>query len=68
VGNILLAIFFFLAWFLCLWLLLRYQWAHALGLAVIFWLVKELVVMPALLDRAEAVAAERAVARAAEAS
>jgi hypothetical protein len=64
VGNVLMAIFFFLAWFLCLWLLLRYQWTHALGLAVIFWLVMELVVMPALLDRAETVAAERAVARA----
>lgn len=38
-------------WFVCLWLLLRYQWAHALGLAVVFWLVMTLLVVPMVLAR-----------------
>jgi hypothetical protein len=37
--GILLLNFFHLAlWFACLWLLLHYQWPHALGLAVVVWL------------------------------
>ena len=42
-ANILLNLLHFLVWFACLWLLLRYQWHHALGLASIFWLVTTLL-------------------------
>jgi hypothetical protein len=51
VVNILLSALFLVAWFLCLWLLLRFQWAHALGLAVVLWVVATLAVVPAVLDR-----------------
>jgi hypothetical protein len=46
-------------WFLCLWLLLRYQWSHALGLAVVFWAVTMLFVLPQVLGLAEKVARDR---------
>jgi hypothetical protein len=49
-------------WFACLWLLLRFQWPHALGLAVAFWAVTTLFVVPMVLNRTEAVAAQRATA------
>jgi hypothetical protein len=49
--------FFHLAlWFVCLWLLLRFQWSHALGLAVIFWLAMTVFGVPALLGKVEAAA------------
>ncbi len=40
------------AWFLVLWLLLRFQWLHALGLAVVLWLMMTLVLLPMMLDHA----------------
>jgi hypothetical protein len=49
-------------WFLALWLLLRFQWLHALGLAVVLWLVMTVIVLPMMLDPA----AERGSARALE--
>ena len=36
-----------------LWLLLRYQWAHALGLAFVIWAAMTLLVVPMILDYAE---------------
>ncbi len=45
-------------WFLSLWLLLRFQWPHALGLAVAFWLVM-LFILPMILTKAESVRKER---------
>ena len=42
----------FLLWFLALWLLLRFNWPHALGLAVIFWLVMSLAILPMILTEA----------------
>jgi hypothetical protein len=33
----------FALWFVCLWLLLRFQWSHAFGLALIFWLIMTIV-------------------------
>jgi hypothetical protein len=47
-GNLLLNLAHFLAWFLCIWLLLRFQWTHALGLAAVFWLAFALMVWPLL--------------------
>jgi hypothetical protein len=40
-------------WFVGLWLLLRFQWSHALGFAVCLWLVMTLFPLPMLLDFAE---------------
>src|SRR5262249_27294895 len=51
VVNILLNVMFLVAWFLCLWLLLRFQWGHALGLAIVLWVVTMLAVVPPVLDR-----------------
>ncbi|MFQ3649117.1 MAG: hypothetical protein SNJ75_02200 [Gemmataceae bacterium] len=55
----------FVAWFVALWPILRFQWSHALGQAGIFWLVLMLFVMPPLVSWTESVAAERAVTNAA---
>jgi hypothetical protein len=60
-GNLLLNALHLGVWFLCLWLLLRYQWPHALGLAVVLWGVLMLFGVPPLLDRAEQLARERGV-------
>ena len=38
-------------WFVCLWLLLRFQWTHALSGAVLIWLVMSLAVLPLLLGQ-----------------
>ncbi len=58
-ANLLLSLIHMAAWFLTLWLLLRFQWHHALGLAVIFWLVMTLLIMPMILSRVEEVAKAR---------
>jgi hypothetical protein len=47
------------AWFLVLWLLLRFQWPHALGLAVVLWLLFTLAILPMMLDYAANVAVKR---------
>jgi hypothetical protein len=59
-ANSFLNLFHGALWFLCLWLILRYQWDHALGFAVILWIVMTLIVLPMMLDQAEAVARQRA--------
>jgi hypothetical protein len=43
-------------WFLALWLLLRFQWGHALGLGFVMWLIMTLVILPMLLEQAALVA------------
>jgi hypothetical protein len=48
-------------WFVSFWLLLRFQWPHALGLAAVCWLAMTLIVLPPLLDKTEKVARERSV-------
>jgi hypothetical protein len=58
--NLLLNFLHLVVWFVVLWLLLRFQWSHALGLAVVFWAVTTLFVLPPVLTRAETVAHERA--------
>ncbi len=40
-------------WFAGLWLLLRYQWSHALGLAVVLWAAMTLLLVPMILDYVE---------------
>jgi hypothetical protein len=58
-GNLFLNLIQLVAWWLCLWVLLRFQMSHALGLAVIFWGVMMLFVMPPVLTKAEEVARSR---------
>jgi hypothetical protein len=41
--RVLLNVLHFGVWFACLWLLLRFQWPHALGLAAAAWLVMTFV-------------------------
>jgi hypothetical protein len=61
-GNVLLHLAFIGSAFLGLWLLVRFQWLHALGQAAALSLLLLLFVMPPLLTRAEAVARDRAAA------
>jgi hypothetical protein len=49
---------FLFVWFLCLWLLLEFQWPHALGLAFVAWLIS-LFILPMILTQAEKVRKER---------
>jgi hypothetical protein len=58
-GNLFLNGLHLLLWFLCLWLLLRFQWAHALGLAAVLWLVTTLSLLWFLLPQAGAAAGVR---------
>jgi hypothetical protein len=58
VMGLLLHLGFLAVWFVALWLLLRFQWAHALGLAFVAWLIS-LFVLPMLLTQAEKVRKER---------
>jgi hypothetical protein len=60
IGNILLNFGHFIAWFVVLWLLLRFQWPHAFGLALALWAMF-MFVLPALFTKAEDVAKARAV-------
>jgi len=48
-ANIALNALHLLLWFACLWLLVRFQWTHALGLAVAIWLAMTLLIVPMLL-------------------
>ena len=51
--NLLFNAFHLGLWFAGLWLVLRFQWAHALGFAVCLWLVMTLFPLPMMLDYAE---------------
>lgn len=53
VMNVLLNLFMLAVWFAALWPVLRFQWTHALGQAVILWLVTMLFVMPPVLNVVE---------------
>jgi hypothetical protein len=63
-GNLVLNFLLLAAWFLVLWLVMRFQWPHALGQALVFWGVMLIFVLPPVLTRAEDVAKQRAQARA----
>lgn len=49
--------------FAAFWVILDFQWPHALGQAVVVWLVLLVFVLPPLLTSSEEVARERAAAR-----
>lgn len=57
ITGLLLNFSFLVVWFLCFWLLLRFQWSHALGLAFVAWLIS-LFVLPMVLTQAEKVRKE----------
>jgi hypothetical protein len=59
-----LNLFHFGLWFAGLWLVLRYEWFHALGLSIALWLVMTILVVPMLLTMAGAVAEANATATA----
>lgn len=61
-GNLVFNALFLGVWFICLWLILRFQWTHALSLAVLLWLTASLVVVPMLLAKTAEVARQRASA------
>jgi hypothetical protein len=42
---------FLAVWFVSLWLLLRFQWSHALGIAAVLWLLLTVLIVPQILDR-----------------
>jgi hypothetical protein len=66
-GNILLNFGLLVAWFIVLWLLLRFQWPHAFGLALAVW-AAFIFVLPALFRKAEDVSKSRAAQTASSAS
>jgi hypothetical protein len=51
-GTIVLNVVHFAIWFVVIWLLLHFQWPHALGFAAVCWLVMTLAVIPYLHDTA----------------
>jgi hypothetical protein len=55
-ANLLLNAIFFGVCFVCVWLILRFQWTHALMLGGLLWLVLSLVVMPILLAKTQELA------------
>jgi hypothetical protein len=59
-GDLLLNVLFFAACFLSIWLLVRFQWLHALGHAVVLTLMVWLFALPPILDYAKAVAEKKA--------
>jgi hypothetical protein len=54
---------FLAVWFASLWLLLRFQWSHALGIAAVFWLLTTVLIVPQVLDRTPRKAADDKVTR-----
>jgi hypothetical protein len=59
VAYIIFNLLHLVAWFLVLWLLMRFQWSHAFGLALVMWLVMTLV-LPVLFKKAEDLAKQKA--------
>ncbi len=51
-ANLFLNVFHVVLWFVCLWLLLRFQWSHALGMAIVLWLVVTIAFLPMMLNAA----------------
>jgi hypothetical protein len=50
-GNLLWNLVHVVVWFACLWLLMQFQWPHALLLAVLAWLLFVLIVWPVVQER-----------------
>jgi len=61
VANLFLNVLHGIVWFLCLWLLLRFQWGHAFGLALVLWLTLTFF-LPTLFKKTEDLAKQKASA------
>jgi hypothetical protein len=61
VATFLLSLVHLGLWFACLWLLLQFQWGHALGLAIVFWLIVTLTLLPLIFTKTEEAARQSAV-------
>jgi hypothetical protein len=59
IWNIVFNLAHLAGWFIALCLILRFQWGHALGLAVVLWLIFTLALLPMMLDYAAIVAEKR---------
>jgi hypothetical protein len=62
IQNLFVNFLHFAVWLVCLWLLLKFQFWHAFGMAVVAWLAMTVFILPPLLDRAEETAKERSQA------
>jgi hypothetical protein len=62
-GYFLLNVLLLAVWFTGLWLLLRFQWPHALGLAVVLWVATMLVILPVLTSRTKQAVDARPVSK-----
>jgi hypothetical protein len=60
--NVFFNVGHFIGWFLAFWVILRFQWSHSLGFAVVMWLVISLTFLPMILGYAAEVAARPTVA------
>lgn len=60
VFNVFLNVVQLVIWFLALWLLLRFQWPHALLGGAVCWLVVTLAVLPFMIDKARDSSPKRA--------
>jgi hypothetical protein len=54
--GVMLNVTFLVVWFVCLWLLLRYQLWHAIGLAIVLYVVMLLFIVAPVMSRAETAA------------
>ncbi len=61
IWNILFNVFHLFGWFIVLFLILRYQLMHSLGLAIVLWAIMTLTILPMLLGYAGQVAENRRV-------
>jgi hypothetical protein len=52
-ANLFMNSFCFVLWILCLWLLLDFQFWHALGFSIVIWLVLTITILPLLFRTAE---------------
>jgi hypothetical protein len=59
IANLFFNFGFWLVLFLSFWLLLRFQWAHALGFSFVLWLAMTLTMMPMVLTTAAGIAQNR---------
>jgi hypothetical protein len=58
-ANWMLNIVHLALWFVLLWLVLRFQWSHALFMGVILWAIATLLIVPMLLDRTQTTVKEK---------
>ncbi len=58
-SNLFVNLLHFIAWGACLWLLLKFQFWHSFGMAMVAWLAMTLFILPPLLNLAEETGQQR---------